>query len=81
MTQVVSIGYQTFREAVGQIENAIFAGQPDRPAVLKARDEEGDVGDDEASQKAVAELWTAVDEGRRGRWQSAGSRARWFGCR
>jgi hypothetical protein len=32
--------------------------------VLKARDEEGDVGDDEASQKAVAELWTAVDEGR-----------------
>ena len=64
MSSVVPIGYQTFREAVAQIENAIFAGQPDRPAVLKARDEEGDVGDDEASQKAVAELWRAVDEGR-----------------
>jgi hypothetical protein len=64
MTQVVPIGYQTFREAIGQIEDAIFAGQPDRPAVLEAREEEGDVGDGEAGQKAAAELWEAVDKGR-----------------
>jgi hypothetical protein len=64
MSEVVSIGYQTFREAVGQIENAIFAGQPDRPDVLKAREQEGDVGDGGASQEALAELWRAVDEGR-----------------
>jgi hypothetical protein len=63
VTELIPIGYQTFREAVGCIEAAMFAGKPDRPAVAKARAQEGDVGDLEASRKAAAELWKAVDQG------------------
>src|SRR3981189_996388 len=62
MSGVVPIGYLTFREAAAKIEVAMFAGTPDRAAVVKARERYGgDVGDGAASQKAVNELWAAVD--------------------
>ena len=64
MSRPVPIGFLTFREAVGKIEEVMFAGAPDRSAVVKACEEfGGDVGDGEASRTAAAELWKAVDKG------------------
>jgi hypothetical protein len=62
MSGLVPIGYLTFREAAAKIELAMFAGTPDRSTVVKARERVGgDVGDGAANQKAVDELWAAVD--------------------
>jgi hypothetical protein len=55
--------YLSLREALSQLKNAIFAGRPDRPAIAKVREQEGDVGDGEATEEAAAELWRAVDRG------------------
>jgi hypothetical protein len=64
MTRLVPIRFLTFREAVAKIDDAMFAGTPDTQAVLKARQVfGGDVGDLDASRKAAAALWQAVDEG------------------
>jgi hypothetical protein len=52
MSRLVPIGYQTFHEAVAEIEQAIFAGMPDRAIVNKVRQLEGDVADGEANKQA-----------------------------
>ena len=62
MSRVVPVGYLTLRETVGQVESAMFAGVPDRPAVVKLREQEGEADDGEASQLAATELWKAVDQ-------------------
>jgi len=64
MTRLVPVGFLTFREAAVKIEDAMFAGVPDRAVVVKARQQSGsDVGDREANREAIGELWKAVDAG------------------
>ena len=57
MTRLVPIGFLTFREAVSKIEDAMFAGIPNREEVKKHRDRGYCVGDGAADRKAADELW------------------------
>ena len=58
------INYLSLREAIDIVASAKFAGVPDRPAVIEARQAGFDVADGLARDEAVAELWRAVDQGR-----------------
>ena len=64
MRRMVPVGYLTFREAVGTIEDAMFAGVSDRPSVAKYRQSGDDVANGKANRKATLELWNGVDKGR-----------------
>jgi hypothetical protein len=54
------INYLSLREAIDIVASAKFAGIPDRPAVIEARQAGFDVADGLARDEAVAELWRAV---------------------
>jgi len=66
MTRLVPPGFLTFREAVSKLEDAMFAGIPDREEVKKYREGGYSVADGASSRKAADELWNAVDQGRLG---------------
>ena len=42
MSRIVPVGYLTFREAAVKIEDALFAGVPNRAIVVKFREAEGE---------------------------------------
>jgi len=64
MSTILPIGYVTLGEAARTVENALFAGEPDRLEVIQTRIVLGyNVGDRAASAQATAAIWKAVDEG------------------
>jgi hypothetical protein len=64
VSRIVPVGYLTFREAAVKIEDALFAGVPNRAIVVKFREAEGDVADGKANREAISKLWEAVDKGK-----------------
>jgi hypothetical protein len=64
MARLVPPRFLTFREAVSKVEEAMFAGVPDREEVKRYRERGYPVGDGASSRKAADELWDAVDQSR-----------------
>jgi hypothetical protein len=63
MTAVLPIGYLTILQAADLLLPAMYAGVPNLPVVRRLRKEGLDVGDGRARDRAIAELWKAVDAG------------------
>jgi hypothetical protein len=63
MTTVLPIGYVTILEAAEILQPAMYAGVPNLPMVTKLHQEGIDVNDGPAIDRAIAELWKAVDKG------------------
>jgi hypothetical protein len=63
MTAVLPVGYVTILEAAEMLQPAMYAGVPDLPIVTELRQEGIEVNDGPAIDRAVAELWKAVDKG------------------
>jgi hypothetical protein len=65
MTAVLPIEYVTKLQAAEMLLPALYAGVPDLPIVKTLREDQGmDVRDGQAMDRAVAEIWKAVDAGR-----------------
>jgi hypothetical protein len=62
MNAVLPIGYMTLLEAAEMLLPAIYAGVPDLPIVTSLRQEGIDVKDGSAMDRAIVELWKAVDK-------------------
>jgi hypothetical protein len=62
MNAVLPIGYVTLLEAAEMLLPAMYAGVPDLPIVTSLRREGIDVADGPAMDRAVVELWKAVDK-------------------
>jgi hypothetical protein len=62
MTTALPIGYVTILEAAEMLQAAMHAGVPDLPIVPKLRQQGLDVNDGQARDRAIAELWKAVDK-------------------
>jgi len=60
---ILPVGYVTILEAAETLLPAMYAGVPDLPIVTSLRQEGIDVRDGPAMDRAVVELWKAVDEG------------------
>jgi hypothetical protein len=63
MTAVLPIGYVTILEAAEILQPAMYAGAPHLPIVAKLHQQGIEVKDGSAIDRAVAELWKAVDKG------------------
>jgi hypothetical protein len=63
VTNVLSIGYVTILEAAEMLQPSMFAGIPDQAAVTKLRQMGVNVRDGLATDRAIAEIWKAVDSG------------------
>jgi hypothetical protein len=63
MTAVLPIGYLTILQAADVLLPAMYAGVPDVPVVSRLRKEGLDVGDGPARDRAIEEIWKAVDTG------------------
>lgn len=63
MTGVLPNGYLGILDAADVLALALHGGKPDRAIVQQIRDEGLDVGDGEAIDRAIVELWNAVDRG------------------
>ncbi len=75
MTAVLPIGYLTILEAAELLLPAMYAGVPDLPVVSQLRKVGLDVRDGQARDRAIAEIWKAVDAGTL-RVQAIGGRPR-----
>jgi hypothetical protein len=62
MNAVLPIGYVTLLEAAEMLLPAMYAGVPDLPIVTSLRQKGIDVKDGSAMDRAVVELWKAVDK-------------------
>ena len=62
MTTVLPIGYITILEAAEMLLPAMYAGVPDLPVVTSLGQKGIDVRDGATMDRAIAELWNAVDE-------------------
>jgi hypothetical protein len=63
VTNVLSIGYVTILEAAEMLQPSMFAGIPDQAAVTKLRQIGVNARDGLATDRAIAEIWNAVDSG------------------
>jgi hypothetical protein len=64
MTTVLPIGYVTMLQAAEMLLPAMYAGLADLPGVKAVREQQGiDVRDGPAMNRAIAEIWKAVDAG------------------
>jgi hypothetical protein len=63
MTALVPIGYVTVLQAAEMLLPAMYAGTPDRPIVTSLRQKGIAVTDGAAKDDAIAQLWSAVDNG------------------
>jgi len=63
VTNVLSIGYVTLLQAAEMLQPSMFAGVPDQAAVIGLRQMGVDVRDGLATDRAIAEIWKAVDSG------------------
>ena len=64
MAELVPMGYLSRREAVDLIVCSLFAGILDQPHVRKLREQGIEVADGADIDKANAELWRGVDQGK-----------------
>src|SRR6266481_5674448 len=62
MTSVLPIGYVTLLEAAEMLQPAMHAGLPDSSRVTELRQRGLEVSDGAARDRAIAELWKAVDK-------------------
>ena len=62
MTTVLPIGYVTLLEAAEMLQPAMHAGLPDSSRVAEFRQKGLAVSDGPARDRAIAELWKAVDK-------------------
>src|SRR5260370_24945142 len=62
MNAVLPIGYVTLLEAAEMLLPAMYAGVPDLPIVTSRRHEGIDVKDGSAIDRAIVDLWKAVDK-------------------
>jgi hypothetical protein len=62
MNAVLPIGYVTLLEAAEMLLPAMYAGVPDLPIVASLRQEGVDVKEGSAMDRAIVELWKAVDK-------------------
>jgi hypothetical protein len=60
---IETIGYLTILQAADVLLPAMYAGVPDLPVVSRLRKKGLDVGDGRARDRAIAEIWKAVDAG------------------
>jgi hypothetical protein len=63
MITVLPIGYVTILEAADMLQPAMHAGVSDSSMVTKLRQEGLEVNDGSARDRAITELWKAVDKG------------------
>ena len=63
MIAVLPNGYLTILEAAEVLSRTIYAGVPDLPIVSELWKNGLDVRDGQATDRAIAELWKAVDKG------------------
>ncbi|HKF09586.1 MAG TPA: hypothetical protein VKB89_12845 [Xanthobacteraceae bacterium] len=64
MTEILPIGYVTMLQAAEMLLGALYAGLPDLPSVKALREEQGmPVRDGPVTDRAIAEIWKAVDAG------------------
>jgi len=63
MSVVLPDGYLTILQAAEALSTAMFAGVPDLCIVSQLRKDGLDIKDGEATDKAIEELWKAVDRG------------------
>jgi hypothetical protein len=63
MSSVLPNGYLTMLEASELLTTAMYAGVPDLPTVRQLREDGLDVRDGRAMDRAIAEVWKAVDGG------------------
>jgi hypothetical protein len=63
MTAVLPNGYLTILQAAEVLSRTMYAGVPDLPVVSELRKQGLDVRDGPAMDRAIAELWKAVDGG------------------
>jgi hypothetical protein len=61
MNAALPAGYLSILEAADVLSRSMNAGVPDRPLVIKLRKGGVDVGDGPARDRAIAEIWNAVD--------------------
>ena len=63
MTTVLPIGYVTILEAAEMLQAAMHAGIPDSARVTELRRRGLELSDGSARDRAINELWKAVDQG------------------
>jgi hypothetical protein len=63
VTIILPAGYVTILQAADILEQSLFAGLPDKPIVLRHRQAGIAVGDGDARDQAISEIWKAVDAG------------------
>jgi hypothetical protein len=73
MTTVLPIGYVTLVEAAEMLQPAMHAGLPDSSRVAELRQKGLEVSDGAARDRAIAELWKAVDKDTLRSWAIGGS--------
>jgi len=73
MTTVLPIGYVTLLEAAEMLQPAMHAGLPDSSRVAEFRQKGLAVSDGPARDRAIAELWKAVDKDSLRSWAIGGS--------
>jgi hypothetical protein len=73
MTTVLPIGYVTLLEAAEMLQPAMHAGVPDTVRVTELRQRGLEVSDGAARDRAIAELWKAVDKKTLRSWAIGGS--------
>jgi hypothetical protein len=76
MTSVLPIGYVTLLEAAEMLQPAMHAGIPDASRVTELRQRGLGVSDGAARDRAIVELWKAVDKDTLRSWAIGGSPGR-----
>ena len=61
MSAILPIGYVTLLQAADILEQSLFSGVPDNPIIVKLREGGQDAGDGAARDRAISEIWKAVD--------------------
>jgi hypothetical protein len=63
MTAVLPIGYVTTLQAAEMLQPSMFAGVPDQAVVTRLRQMGMNVRDGLATDRAITEIWNAIDSG------------------
>jgi len=61
MTDALPLGYVTLLQAAEMLQPSMFGGIPDKPPVVRLRQMGENVSDGMATDRAIAEIWKAVD--------------------
>jgi len=61
MTDALPLGYVTLLQAAEMLQPSMFGGTPDKPSVVRLRQMGVNVSDGMATDRAIAEIWKAVD--------------------